>query len=97
MADPNESTAKKLTDIADKERKKNLVKNTYSVNGDSLYSAQHPNALSDGDEAGKGNAVFLDVFTEQTGTKTDIFARKENTVVNHYSKNNQYTVEDDDL
>jgi hypothetical protein len=97
MADPTESTAKKLTDIAEQERKKNLVKNTYSVNSDSLYSAQHPNALSDGDEAGKGNSVFLDVFTEQTGSKTDIFARKENTVVNHYGKNNQYTVEDDDL
>ena len=97
MADPNETTAKKLTDIAEKERKKNLVKNTYTVNGESLYSAQHPNALSDGDDAGKGNAVFLDVFSEQTGSRTDIASRKENIVVNHYNTKNQYSVEDDDL
>ena len=97
MADPTESTAKKLTDIAEQERKKNLVKNTYTINGESLYSAQHPNALSDGDEAGKGNSVFLDVFTEQTGSQTDILTRKDNVVINHYSKDNVYTVEDDDL
>ena len=50
--------ANDLTAIADIQRKSLIVKNDYkTVNP---YSSVNPDALSDGDESGKGTGIFLD-------------------------------------
>ena len=58
-------------------RKDNLVKNIYKDEA-SGYNSNNPNALSTGDEKGKGE------YNGQIGSSTDIKARKENLVKNTY-------------
>jgi hypothetical protein len=81
----------KLSEYAEAERKKLFPKNIYNPKSDN-YSPQHPNALSDGDEKGRGTSVFLGVFDNKTGTQTDIFTRKENIKTNAYNSGNGYSV-----
>jgi hypothetical protein len=50
----------------------------------SEYGAGHPNALSDGDEKGKGE-------TQTIGGKTDILTRSVLKAVNQYSDSAPYT------
>lgn len=50
----------------------------------SEYSAGHPNALSDGDEKGKGE-------TQTIGNKTDILTRSALKGVNQFTDSNPYT------
>lgn len=53
-----EQPSNDLTAIADLQRKSLIVKNDYkTVNP---YSSVNPDAISDGDELGKGTGVFLD-------------------------------------
>jgi hypothetical protein len=54
--------ANDLTAIADLQRKSLIVKNDYkTVNP---YSSVNPDAISDGDESGKGTGIFLDTIME---------------------------------
>ena len=79
--------ANDLTAIADLQRKSLIVKNDYkTVNP---YSAVNPDALSDGDESGKGTGVFL--YTINGGSSTDIIERKNEIKVNEYQPNKPYT------
>lgn len=48
------------------------------------YSATNPNALSDGDEKGKGETTTI-------GNKTDITTRNILKAVNQFTDNNPYT------
>lgn len=76
-----------LTAIADLQRKSLLVKNDYkTVNP---YSAVNPDAISDGDESGKGTGIFLD--TINGGSSIDIVERKNEIKVNEYQPNKPYT------
>ena len=61
-----------MTTIADLQRKSLIVKNDYKTQNP--YSATNPDAISDGDELGKGTGVFLD--TTNGGSSTDIIERK---------------------
>ena len=66
--------------------------------GDAGYSTNHVNALGDGDDKGKGNGKYLDVYSNEVGSKADIMGtsevntgRNNNLKVNHYGKNNEYS------
>jgi len=73
--------ATQLEIIAEKERQAHLTRNSYvEKNG---YGVTHENALSNGDEKGKGE-------TGTIGSSVDIQARVENLLRNPYSSNNQY-------
>ncbi len=79
--------ANDLIAIADLQRKSLIVKNDYkTVNP---YSAVNPDALSDGDESGKGTGIFLD--TVNGGSSTDIVERKNEIKVNEYQPDKPYT------
>lgn len=99
MADFNQTKpGEKLTNISDKFREQMLVKNTYPVSDSDGYSPNHPNAMADGDDKGRGSAIYLDVFGEDIGTKTDIMGNGEtntgrinNLKTNLYTKKNEYS------
>lgn len=76
-----------LTAIADIQRKSLIVKNDYkTVNP---YSSVNKDAISDGDESGKGTGIFLD--TINGGSSIDIIERKNEIKVNEYQPNKPYT------
>ena len=78
----------RLTEIADFERKKNIVKNDYSQQGQS-YSSTNPDAVGDGDSLGRGTGVFLD--TANGGSSVDTIERISEIKINEYQKNKPYT------
>jgi len=80
-----------LSKIANAERGKLFPRNDYSPATES-YSAQHPDALSDGDELGRGTASFLDIYNQKVGTKTDVQERDMEIKVNRFSKDNPYYI-----
>ena len=79
--------ATQLELIAEKLRQEVISRNTY--NGDKSYSSVNKNALSDGDESGKGTGIFLD--TINGGSSIDIVERKNEIKVNEYQPNKPYT------
>jgi hypothetical protein len=85
----------KLTEVATSQRDMLFPKNIYSPKSEK-YGPQHPNAMSDGDEKGRGTSVFLGVRDDNTGTQTDILTRKDNVKTNSYNSGNGYTTPDDD-
>lgn len=78
-----------LTSIADGERLKLYPINDYSPKS-GQYGPQHPDALADGDELGRGTASFLDYSNTKAGTSTDIFERNNDLKLNEYDRNNRY-------
>ncbi len=76
-----------LTDIADRIRKELLTKNDYG-NKRNEYGATNKDALSDGDQQGRGTGVFLD--TQNGGTITDVVERKNEIKINKYQSGNPY-------
>ena len=98
MADFNQKKpGEGLTESSEKLRKQMMVKNTYSE-GEAGYSSTHINALGDGDDKGKGNGKFLDVYSNEIGSRSDIMGNSEvntgrnnNLKVNHYGKDNEYS------
>jgi len=80
-----------LSAIANAERSKLFPRNDYSPSSES-YSAQHPDAMSDGDDLGRGTSSFLDIHNQKVGTKTDVQEREMEVKVNRFSKDNPYFV-----
>lgn len=74
--------ATELEKIADKERTISLSRNEY--NYDDLYNSTNPNALSTGDDKGKGE------LDGKIGGITDINTRIDNTGRNIYNPNLEY-------
>jgi hypothetical protein len=70
-------------EVAEKERTKLLGGNEYKPLA-SEYNESHKNALSDGDDKGKGE-------TSTVGSKTDIQERAKLTTINLYGANKPYT------
>jgi hypothetical protein len=99
MADFNQNKpGEKLTELGKKFRNQNLVKNVYPVSDSEGYSPNHPNAMGDGDDKGRGSAIYLDVFGQDIGTRTDIYGNGEantgrlnNLKTNQYGKKNEYS------
>lgn len=81
-----------LSEIADRERAKLFPRNDYSPVSDK-YSTEHPNAIADGDEEGRGTGKFLDIHNFDGGTITDINERNEDIKINKYNYKNEYKVE----
>jgi hypothetical protein len=80
-----------LSEIAERERARLFPRNDYSPVSDK-YSAEHPDAIADGDAEGRGTGAFLDVHNFDAGTITDINERTDDIKVNKYNYKNQYKV-----
>jgi len=63
-------------------RKKEIARNEFDGNDE--YSVSHPNAMSDGDEKGKG------MNNCQAGSLTDIKTRQKQIASNKYNSNREY-------
>lgn len=82
-----------LSNIAEMERNKLFPKNDFKKTNQ--YSSVNPDALADGDDAGKGTGNFLDVYNQNAGAIQDIRERKSMTVVNEYKPTNPYRIPTD--
>ena len=87
--DFSQNVDNKLTEIANVERNKLIVKNDYQRTADE-YSVTNPDAIADGDSMGRGTGVYLDVFNQGAGTKEDILERKSEIATNKYNFQNGY-------
>jgi len=74
--------ATELEKIAEKERIISIARNSYDQN--KSYGSTNPNALSNGDEKGKGE------LDGQVGSLTDINTRVDNMGRNVYDQNAEY-------
>lgn len=72
----------RLLENSEQYRKQQISRNNYDKNDS--YNGTHPDALSDGDELGKGEK------NGSVGSSTDINQRKTQLTKNRYSKNNPY-------
>jgi hypothetical protein len=72
----------RLEDMSIQFRKNLVAKNTYDINDP--YSGGHENALSNGDDLGKGE------LNGEVGGATDIKVRKTLIAKNEFNENNQY-------
>lgn len=72
----------RLEDVSEQYRKREIARNDYDQND--IYDAGHDDALSTGDEAGKGEV------NGQIGSATDIKKRGVLATKNKYTKNNEY-------
>jgi len=72
----------RLEDISEQFRKREIARNDYDK--EDTYNSGHDDALSTGDEAGKGEV------NGQVGGATDIKTRQSSIVKNKYNKNNEY-------
>ena len=72
-----------LTQIAEQQRNALMSSNNYDGSPSDEYGSSHPNALSDGDEPGKGD-------TGTIGGTTDILTRTNNTSSNQFGPTNEY-------
>lgn len=74
----------RLEDMGVAFRKEEIAKNDYNSN--KPYDQGNPNALSTGDEAGKGE------FNGEIGNATDIKTRKILTAKNKFTPNKEYNL-----
>ena len=74
-------TSSNLSRISGEFRNREIARNDYDKNDE--FGSGHKNALSDGDEKGKGE-------TDTIGGKTDIKQRKLAATKNKYNLNNEY-------
>jgi hypothetical protein len=72
----------RLEDISLPFRKKSIARNDYNENN--KYEVGHPDALSDGDEKGKGE------MNGQVGSATDIKIREKLMARNKFNRNREY-------
>jgi len=87
----NSKPGQTLTDIAEMEYKKMITKNIYQPNDpENNYSVNHSNATTGDDEKGKGNASYLGVYSDETGSLTDKNERKSLVASNLYNKKKEY-------
>jgi hypothetical protein len=73
--------------VGEEQRKRLIPKNDYKPTN--AYSATNKDAISDGDEQGKGTGVFLD--TANGGSSIDVLERINEIKINEYQKNKPYT------
>jgi hypothetical protein len=83
-----------LSRIAEEQRKRLIPRNDFKplVNE---YSQTNPDAVSDGDDMGRGTGTFLDVYNNNGGTIVDINERKNEIKINKYKQSNPYTIPSD--
>jgi hypothetical protein len=83
-----------LSRIAEEQRKRLIPRNDFKplVNE---YSQTNPDAVSDGDDMGRGTGTCLDVYNNNGGTIVDINERKNEIKINKYKQSNPYTIPSD--
>lgn len=74
----------RLLENSEEYRQRNKSRNTFTSEDD--YNTGHPDALSDGDEMGRGQV------NNQVGTSTDIRKREELATKSMYNKNKPYNI-----
>ena len=84
-----EQPSNNLSTIADKIRKDLVVRNDYKPSKNE-YGVTNPDAISDGDDKGKGTGIFLDVANG--GSRQDQVERKEDIKINKYNSNRPYYI-----
>lgn len=83
----------KLEEAAILVRQQLIAKNEYNgADNSNGYSANHPNAKSDGDDKGRGTGVYLDTYNG--GTETDQNERIVLKARNQYNKDKGYEAPD---
>ena len=82
-----EQPSNNLSTIADKIRKDLIVRNDYKPEKNE-YGVTNPDAISDGDDKGKGTGIFLDVANG--GSRQDQVERKEDIKINKFNSSNPY-------
>jgi len=78
-----------LTKISSGERSKLITRNDFKKSANE-YSVTNKDAVSDGDDFGKGTGVFLDVYNDNGGAKFDIVERKNQIKINKYNNKKVY-------
>lgn len=76
----------KLSEVAEQIRKQQLSRNDYTL--DNQFGSTNPDAISDGDQYGKGTGTFLD--TSNGGSSVDKTERLSELKFNQYSLNKPY-------
>jgi hypothetical protein len=76
-----------LGKIGEQQRGILIPRNDYKPTNE--YSSTNPNAISDGDEYGKGTGIFLG--TNSGGSSIDNLERINNIKVNEYQQDKPYT------
>lgn len=76
----------KLSEVAEQIRKQQLSRNDYTL--DNQFGSTNPDAISDGDQYGKGTGTFLD--TSNGGSSVDKTERLSELKFNQYSSNKPY-------
>lgn len=76
-----------LGQIGEQQRQRLIPKNDYKPTNE--YSQTNKDAISDGDELGKGTGSFLD--TVNGGSSVDILERKNEIKINEYQYDKPYT------
>jgi hypothetical protein len=79
-------TPSNLSRISQEFRDREIARNAYTRNDE--YVSTHPNAISDGDERGKGEGDRGSI-----GGRTDIQKRQQSIAKNKYSLNNPYNID----
>ena len=79
----NSKLRKTIQKLSEKFRQEHIARNSYDYN--TVYDSNNRNALSDGDEKGKGEN------NGSVGSSVDIQNRIENLGRNRYSNNNEYS------
>lgn len=77
-----------MTSVADKIRNQLLAKNNFASQKNE-YGSTNKDALSDGDEIGRGTGTFLDI--KNGGTSEDIVERNNEIKINSYQPDKPYT------
>ena len=78
-----------LSAIAAAERQKLFPRNDFNTKNQ--YGPTNKDALSDGDNMGRGTGGFLDVNNDKIGTTDDIMDRIDNIKINKYNNKTPYT------
>jgi hypothetical protein len=76
-----------LSQIAEQQRQRLIPKNDYKTSNQ--YSATNKDAISDGDELGKGTGGFLD--TSNCWSSIDNIERINEIKINEYQRDKPYT------
>ena len=82
-----EQPVNNLSTIADKIIKDLVTRHDYKSSKNE-YGVTNPDAISDGDDKGKGTGIFLDILNG--GSKQDIIERKDDIKINKYNSSKPY-------
>ena len=78
-----------LSFYAEQQRSKLFPRNDFNTKNQ--YDPTNKDALSDGDNMGRGTGGFLDVNNDKIGTSDDIMDRIDNIKINKYNNKTPYT------